>query len=195
MNDLFVIADTHLDHPHILEYCPRGVSTIEEMNEMLVTNWNSRVSTRDTVIIVGDLAFKNHRKWLGRLRGRKILVKGNHDDMSQEIYSQCFITVKDIYIRSFEKTSAVFCHYAMRAWPFKAAGAIHLYGHSHGRLPEIMTERACDCGCDIWNYFPQPIDVFFNKLNARPVPELGRGPADNSNVFLLRNVNKEFWIK
>lgn len=55
--------------------------------ERLETNWNSRITDDDTVVLLGDhswaLKLEDSLKDLvyinSRLRGRKILVKGNHD--------------------------------------------------------------------------------------------------------------------
>jgi len=49
------------------------------MDEALIVNWNTDVRADDTVIIGGDFSFESD-KYVQRLNGRKILVKGNHDD-------------------------------------------------------------------------------------------------------------------
>ena len=60
----------------------RPFVTINEMNEALITNWNSVVTPEDTVIHLGDFAFAGFQvahDIMARLNGYKILVKGNHD--------------------------------------------------------------------------------------------------------------------
>lgn len=80
---VFLISDTHFDHANIIRFCYRPFRTREEMNEVLVRNWNSIVGIRDTVYFLGDLTFGSHHHsidyWLGRLNGRKFFVRGNHD--------------------------------------------------------------------------------------------------------------------
>jgi calcineurin-like phosphoesterase family protein len=44
------------------------------------------------------------------------------------------------------------CHYAMRTWHFKSQGSIHLYGHSHGKLPSL--DKSMDVGVDAMGYKP-----------------------------------------
>lgn len=52
------------------------------MDRQLADNWNSVVSEKDTVFVLGDFSCygeERDREILNRLRGRKVLVKGNHD--------------------------------------------------------------------------------------------------------------------
>lgn len=78
----YLVGDLHFWHQNILRYEPsRPWKTVEEMNEGLIVNWNSVVTDNDTVYCVGDfsLAFRPVELYTRRLRGEKILVKGNHD--------------------------------------------------------------------------------------------------------------------
>lgn len=78
--NVFYTSDLHLGHERIIELCYRPYSSVEEMNDALVYNWNQVVTPTDTVFVLGDVAIG--RTGLGqvaRLNGTKILVAGNHD--------------------------------------------------------------------------------------------------------------------
>jgi calcineurin-like phosphoesterase family protein len=88
----FYTADMHLGHFNIITYCNRPFSTLEQMDDTLIRNWNSRVKDNDVVYHVGDFCFRNspggksgegtQRKaadYLAQLNGRIIFIKGNHD--------------------------------------------------------------------------------------------------------------------
>lgn len=78
----FYTADLHMGHPRILQYCDRPFSGIGEMNETLISNWNSVVSKEDIVYVLGDMFFydlDSQRRIMKRLNGKKILILGNHD--------------------------------------------------------------------------------------------------------------------
>src|SRR5574337_2027478 len=79
MSNIFAISDLHFDHARIIELCHRPFSSKEEMNEQMVSRWNSVVSNEDHVIFGGDFMFAKEDKWFDRLNGRKTLVVGNHD--------------------------------------------------------------------------------------------------------------------
>lgn len=78
-------ADLHLGHQRILEYSERPFSTVEEMDEAILHNWNQRVDDGDTVFVLGDYAMGDRARGLAhlhRLHGTKVLIAGNHDKPS-----------------------------------------------------------------------------------------------------------------
>jgi calcineurin-like phosphoesterase family protein len=56
---------------------------LEQHDEALVDGWNSLVGKKDRTFIIGDFAWNNHKRYANRLNGKKILIAGNHDKMSQ----------------------------------------------------------------------------------------------------------------
>lgn len=86
---IFVIADTHFDHKNIIDYCNRPFSSVQEMNKTLIKNWNETVSNKDIVVHLGDFAFGNKQsatEICKKLNGRKMLIKGNHDNWNDQVY-------------------------------------------------------------------------------------------------------------
>ena len=41
LNRIWMISDCHFFHGNIIKYCNRPYSSISEMNEQLIINWNS----------------------------------------------------------------------------------------------------------------------------------------------------------
>lgn len=86
MTDFF-IADTHFSHKNILKFCNehRPFKDIDEMDNVLIENWNNTVGPEDTVYVLGDyfLGGRNNHTQVAfithALNGRKVLVQGNHD--------------------------------------------------------------------------------------------------------------------
>lgn len=80
----FFTSDPHWFHTNILTFESehRPFSTVEEMNEVLVENINSRVKKNDMLYFLGDIVFGNKQenlKIINRINGRKVLIPGNHD--------------------------------------------------------------------------------------------------------------------
>ena len=48
----------------------------------------------------------------------------------------------------------VLFHYAMRVWRNDFRGSWHLYGHSHGNLPDKADRYAFDIGVDCHDFYP-----------------------------------------
>jgi calcineurin-like phosphoesterase family protein len=175
---IFFTSDLHFGHDNIRAYCNRPFSSVEEMNQVLVDNWNKKVTDEDTIYILGDFAFGSHQfinTILHSLNGIKYFVFGNHDKSSRNsgILGH-FINhdelnhldrrtgnIRELTITTEEDEELdadqviVMCHYPFEVWPKKHYGSIHLHGHSHGRLVYRKgMEARVDVGVDCWNYAP-----------------------------------------
>lgn len=124
------------------------------MDEMLIGYWNANVRPEDTVYYLGDFQFHpDPEKYLPRLNGTKILIKGNHDYERPEVMnSEHWAETHDVLYTNLNNTKVTLCHYAMRVWPGGHRGSTMLFGHSHNRLPG--TSQSLDVGVDAWNYRP-----------------------------------------
>lgn len=78
---IWYTSDLHFYHTNVIRYCSRPYSSVEEMNESLVSRWNEKVLPDDVVYCLGDfaLAARAVEFYTPRLNGNKILVLGNHD--------------------------------------------------------------------------------------------------------------------
>lgn len=72
-------ADLHLDHKNIIRYCHRPFESIEQMNMVLIKNWNETISPDNTAFFLGDLCKGDPRRWLGQLNGKITFILGSHD--------------------------------------------------------------------------------------------------------------------
>jgi calcineurin-like phosphoesterase family protein len=167
-------SDTHFGHANIIRLCNRPYSSVEEMDEALIENWNSLVRDGDIVYHLGDFAFRgNNEKTtqiFNRLKGDKVLIRGNHDD---------YHTTENLDWQSvhmyFEKKGfkgldrLVMFHYPMREWNGWYRGAVHLYGHCHDTLP--LKNNSCDVGVDSWNYHPVNYEQIIALIEKNPTTE------------------------
>ena len=80
------ISDLHFGHKNIIRYDNRPFDSVLTMDEAMVELWNETVSDKDTVYILGDVIWQADIKhWevvLNALKGKKFIVKGNHDETS-----------------------------------------------------------------------------------------------------------------
>ena len=161
-------ADQHFGHQAIIEMCKRPFTSVEEMDEALIVNWNAVVARNDNVWVVGDFAYrielKRKRAIFNRLNGSKHLVPGNHD--KSDTLSLAWASVNKIRQIVVDGQKLVLCHYALRTWPASRRGAIHLYGHSHGMLPG--NSQSTDVGVDCWAYRPVTLVQIKEALEREP---------------------------
>jgi calcineurin-like phosphoesterase family protein len=180
---IWFTADLHLNHFNILRHTRRPFVDVEEMDTVLVNNWNDLVAHRDLVYILGDLAWKQHAHFIHALNGRKILIRGNHDKMNQQCLRN-FTEVHDILQRNIDDKTVVMCHYPLSGWNGKAHGSWHFFGHTHGRTLERLTEYRCDVGVDVWDFAPVPWEVLRAKMEARDAAIKAESPKFRSEQFV-----------
>lgn len=160
----------------------------QAMDEALVNNWNSVVSDEDFVYHLGDFCFGDWQdavRYFCRLNGAKIaFLWGNHDKAMTELKmairsGKVSARVHDRLIFSGDLRGVqvsgqniVLCHYAMRTWNRSHHGAWHLYGHSHGTLPDDPNALSLDVGVDVHGYFPisfETVSGFMAKKTFVPI--------------------------
>ena len=78
-------VDEHRTHDRINHLCKY---LIEFHDSMLIEKWNNVVGANDTVLCLGDFAFKGIEEYTQALNGNKILLRGNHDLKSARTYIQ-----------------------------------------------------------------------------------------------------------
>lgn len=133
MPNVFFVADLHLGHVGVTKFLGKdGVSklrpwdSIEEMDEAIIENWNKVVKPGDKVYNLGDVVInRKHLHKLGRLAGKQVLVKGNHDIFKLEDYVPFFYD-----IRAYHVIDNLICSHI----PVHAGSKSRFKGNVHGHL-------------------------------------------------------------
>lgn len=136
------------------------------MDEILIQNWNSVVNRGDSVYHLGDFAFDNVEYYRKRLNGNIILIKGNHDRLSNAKYLKIFGGVCSIHEVKIVKPHIILCHYPFAEWNGSCKGTWHLYGHTHGNRLEPKN-LSFEVGVDCWDYFPASYDQVKEKMERK----------------------------
>jgi len=82
MSNIYFSSDLHFCHNRGFLYEPRGFSSIEEHDEIIVENWNKVVKPEDTVYLLGDIMLNDNKSGiekLNQLNGIIYYIRGNHD--------------------------------------------------------------------------------------------------------------------
>jgi calcineurin-like phosphoesterase family protein len=162
---IFYTADHHFSHANIIKYENRIFLNIDEMNVFMIKRWNEVVGDDDTVYYLGDFSFDRPALFLKKLKGRKILLKGNHDRRTSTHYLQAgFDKVeKEMFITDTDK-KIVLSHEPKRIWDGIHEGVYHFHGHLHSKDAEPFVANRYNVGVDVWNYYPKSADeIIFGK--------------------------------
>jgi calcineurin-like phosphoesterase family protein len=177
---MFFTSDTHFWHRNVITNCNRPFSSIEEMNETLIANWNQTVAPTDEIYLLGDVFFCGKglaKEICARLNGKKYWIRGNHDWIKPHRAEEFgFVWVKGVYTLSTAVGELQLCHYPYRGdhttderysdrRPQDLGGWL-LHGHVHNAWK--VRDRQINVGVDQWNFKPVHIDELVKIIRETP---------------------------
>lgn len=138
--DTFIISDTHFRHKNIIKYCGRPMN-----HDMIMADkWNNTVGHSDTILHLGDVA-----TWYGdttgavdilaSLKGKKLLIMGNHDKLGAQWYEDLGFQIIDPVTLNFNGRMVHLSHYPETEnlkWHVNIHGHIHNNGYPPDADPE-----------------------------------------------------------
>lgn len=172
---IYYIADCHFGHGNVIRFDNRPFEEPQLMDEVLIKNWNERVTDEDDVYILGDAFWKNEENSVNiiqRLNGRKHLIQGNHDRVKGKLRD--YYDSIDHYAEINDNDRrVVMSHYPIMFYNGQHRGSIMLYGHVHNtrewkfieKWKKELLDSGVPCniinvGCmlDYMNYTPRTLD-------------------------------------
>lgn len=164
----YYISDTHFNHANIMKFCPfsRKFSTVEEMNEFMISEWNSVVTNKDTVYHLGDFCFGRGTNLevaegiFERLNGHKHLILGNHDEYGKKCNWESVMPYRKI---NEGEHQVVLFHYPIESWDRMYHGSYHFHGHVHSGNQEPNGPGGP------MRYMKNRIDVGVDNIGFRPL--------------------------
>lgn len=160
----WIISDTHFNHKNIIDYCNRPFSSVEEMNRVLINNWNSVVSNDDIVWHLGDFAMGSKEEitnLVNQLNGRINLIMGNHDNHLVKWYYDCGFN------KVYDRPIIIDDYFILSHQP-RTVGA-NLYGYIYGHIhnddiyKDYTSNSFCACVERI-NYTPILLEQAKKKM-------------------------------
>lgn len=170
---IWFTSDHHFNHSNIISYCSRPFASLSEMNERIIEEWNSRVSSSDTVYVVGDffLGLTQDGIEIGKsLTGTKILVKGNHDRSARDYLSAGFVSVSNRLSLNLESGYSVMLRHVPLLDQDLGAHDFQIHGHHH-KGPTLSGRHINVC-VDLWNFRP---------VQEKEIVELWESRNDSKN--------------
>jgi len=168
MSKKWIISDLHFGHKNILKFSGplRGGTTSEEHDDWLIHQINSVVKKGDLLYICGDIAMTDEAlEKMKRVRGMKILIRGNHDIYAAQKYLEYFQQIHGLI--SFKGTFWI-SHAPIHPQELRDRYNIHGHVHQHSILgddgqPDPRYINAC---VEMTYGVPQSLDDLFEKHKA-----------------------------
>lgn len=150
MSETFYTSDLHWGHEATCTKFTRNDGTplrpfscAQEMDEEMIRRWNATVSPNDKVYVLGDVAMRSqHLKTMGRVNGKKTLIRGNHDIFDIRDYLKYFSEVHAI--RYPETREFVMTHIPLHPESVRERYKYNIHGHLHANQVTLPHPYAKD---------------------------------------------------
>ena len=159
----YIFSDLHLNHKAVIGFEGRPFSSVYQMNKTILRNWRETVSSRDTIWVLGDVAFSTTKEELTsmikNLPGIKKLILGNHDRSKSlqwwrdvgfvEVYPYPII-YQDFFILSHEPV------YVSKEMPY-----VNIHGHTHSESSD--NPQKVNVSVEVTGYAPVSLDDIITR--------------------------------
>lgn len=172
VHEKWFISDTHFFHANMLKFTDnryldkpriRPFSSLEEMHELMIQNWNMHVKDNDYVYHLGDVTFQYHAPFselMSRLKGKKRLIVGNHDKIWNPALRKWFEKA-DLW-KGFKDGNFTASHLPLRLDGLRD-GAFNVHGHTHQNF--MGDPRYINVCVEVRNYTPVHLDTILYEIN------------------------------
>lgn len=181
---IWLTSDLHLCHNQRFLYEPRGFSSIEEHDEVIINNINELVRAEDTLFILGDLMLNDNGKGMEYLRAIKCndvrVICGNHDGQARrELYQSLpnFILLGWACPVVYKKKNFMLSHYPMLTQniddgkkPWQKTW--NLCGHSHTKNKFDPITHSIHVELDAWDNKPVEIEEILELIRNEGVRDI-----------------------
>lgn len=170
---LWVTADTHFGDFEVLGAGGNGTKTarafrsLEDMNACIADNWNDRISDQDVVYHLGDVFSGEGWQMLARLKGRKHLILGNHDNPGSPHLTAVFASIS--LWKTFADSKTVLTHLPLDLSERSGLGLRferNIHGHLHHR--PAPTPRHICTSVEQTAYKPVNLEDLMRDRQDRP---------------------------
>lgn len=134
----------------------------EEADEAMIQRHNARVKAEDRVYMVGDIVFhKRELHKVGRMNGRKVLIKGNHDLLDIKEYLPYFDDIRGVHqFKGFVITHIPIHPGSIARW------GVNIHGHLHANKvlkdDGSIDSRYFNVSVECINYTPVSLEEIRN---------------------------------
>lgn len=166
----YFISDTHFTHKNFLSFTDdegnlvRPFKSVEEMDELMIENWNKRVRAVDRIYHLGDVCIHRRAlKILERLNGKKVLIRGNHDIFKLKDYTLYFEDIRSYKVMP--GLGFIFSHIPIHTNGLKGRWVANIHGHLHqNKLEDARYLNICVENTD---YAPLTLEEIITKVQVQ----------------------------
>ena len=156
IKNTFICSDLHLGSNSTA--VRRGFLNAGEQDKCIIDNWKKRITKRDSVIIIGDVAFSTDA-WIKfiNLPGFKKVVLGNHDEPKYvKMLTENKVKIYGAMAARYNDIPIIITHIPVNPTTLNFRFRFNLHGHDHSNT---------DLGDKYLNFCIELIDFEPKKLD------------------------------
>lgn len=173
MGNVWFTGDTHFGHERTRQLSKRPFNSIEEMDNVMISNWNNVVAEDDIVYHIGD--FGDYKKSF-LLNGNIILLLGNYerndidkkiitlDELKKNFKFKDVIDDTCLSITVFDENQQKYQFDLVHEPSHRDINTFTLFGHIH-KL-QMIKKNALNVGVDCHNFVPIDLETVLFYKNA-----------------------------
>jgi len=182
MSKTWVYSDPHFSHANICKFTKydgsklRPWDDVNEMDEEMITWYNDLVGDQDRVYILGDVAFSaaKMKRAVGQLKGRKVLVPGNHEPPKMRKYFDLFDDVRGYVVKKGFIMSHIPIHeQSLSRWKLNIHGHLHAnqimsYPEDFDVNQDVYPDKRYYCACvEHTDFRPKLLDEILHERGLK----------------------------
>lgn len=166
--ETWIISDTHFGHSNIVKYCGRPI----EHNQIMLRNWRNEIAPGDQVLHLGDLAVwygETEKMWsrtAAALPGNKFMLRGNHDNLTDEAYGKLGYKIVPEFVQEFNGQRVLFSHHPddqrLSEWDINIHGHIHNNPLDERYAKLFPNHRYQNVSIEVMGYHPHQLRDLIN---------------------------------
>jgi calcineurin-like phosphoesterase family protein len=167
---LFLTGNLQFGRPSAIKQFKRPFTSVEEMNETLIENWNSVVNTEDVVYVLGNFAWDptTAEETLQKLNGLIVIVPGETDGPIEEIEARKIMPsnaklIEGIFTAEADKITV--SYWPLQEWPNKSKGHYSFFGYPSPKYKTDHKKKMVNVACDFWGYKPQALSSIMSLFD------------------------------
>lgn len=173
----WVYSDPHFYHKNIVTFLNydgtkvRPWEDAETMTEEMIQWYNELVDDADRVYILGDVTFTvgQMKNVAAQLKGRKVLVPGNHEPTKLKKYAECFDDIRGYVVKKGFIMSHIPLHpHCLNRWDLNIHGHLHnntvKFQKMNGEIEDPRYYNAC---VERTNFRPKLLDEILHERGLK----------------------------
>lgn len=160
---LFITSNQQFGRAGAIKAYSRPFSSVDEMNNHLIKQWNSVVGREDTVFVLGNFAWHPEiaEECLYKLNGDKIhLMEGEWDKASYEVFKNKVdgkLHFSSEGIKNIKSANVSLSYWPLQDWRRRKDGAVSFIGHYGKTYKTDHKKQIVNVSCDRWDF--KPVDA------------------------------------